>query len=276
MLKESSVNEIMKIVGRRISMKIKVIIIPIIEYNHVIATYINLQKKVVVIMDSLYTRTKINVFKKVFQVISAVLTTLHQSLIQIEWAAIQPSSCIRQRDGFNCGIYAILNMYNLIHHTEQPYSHNELPSFRKWILHKIITIDISQHSKRKCKRKFIIPVQQAEDIELTPKDIITEISGKDNVFAAILSFVRNHDVFSSDSSTGSSDEKHDSKHSERRVSKVYKSTGCVFEGVDKPRTQRIRKIGKNGSFKLLSNENLQGKCAFGNIPYFFFCTIFKL
>ena len=77
--------------------------------------------------------------------------------------------------------------------------------FRRWLLHKLITSNVT-HKRNKDNKLFVSPSLVAE-IVITPQDIITDVTGKDNIFASLLSFVRNRDV--SDDSSSSSEQSDD-------------------------------------------------------------------
>ena len=64
------------------------IIIPIIESNHFVSSFIDLRQKIIIIMDSLYRKKKIGFFHIIFEVISIVLAIRRRKLVQNECAMI--------------------------------------------------------------------------------------------------------------------------------------------------------------------------------------------
>ena len=64
----------------------------------------------IICLDSMSLEIKLKYFQKMLQIISLIFPVVNIE----EWALIQPDNLLPQIDGFNCGIYVILNTYYLL------------------------------------------------------------------------------------------------------------------------------------------------------------------
>lgn len=104
-----------------------VIIFPTISGHHWFAVLISLSGKVVVVLDSLYRKKKIDLFCDLLNLIAKVAP-----VEKAQWSKLQPTNLLRQEDGSNCGIIAFLNVYYLLEKMD-PSSFPNFDEVRKWL-----------------------------------------------------------------------------------------------------------------------------------------------
>ena len=68
-----------------------------------------------------------------------------------EWVLIQPDNLLPQIDGFNCGIYAILNTYLLFPNTDKDNVASDYcyEAARYWLAYKFNNLKAFEHKRKK-------------------------------------------------------------------------------------------------------------------------------
>ena len=70
-----------------------------------------LKEKIVICLDSFYKTMKVDMFEKVFFLLSMLVLEINRK----EWTLLQPNTLPPQIDGRSCGMHAVLNVWFLLH-----------------------------------------------------------------------------------------------------------------------------------------------------------------
>ena len=96
-------------IRKNVSKYTNIRIIPVIYCSNWFSIVCYLKEKIIFCFDSLYTKIKVNVFKRVLFIIFSL------NKIEIsDWLSLQPLNIPKQVDASSCGIHAILNILFLL------------------------------------------------------------------------------------------------------------------------------------------------------------------
>ena len=128
--------------------------------------FVYLKEKIVICLDSFYKTKKIDLFERVFFLLSMVVREINRK----EWTLLQPNTLPPQFDGSSCGMHAILNMWFLLHIGET-YNKTGIKKARYWFANEVMNMEDEQIKNIDIK----LMEGRAQTIS---KDDILEVIGK--------------------------------------------------------------------------------------------------
>ena len=179
MMKQGLSESILESQIRKISFDTNRIIIPVIHCSHWFSMIVYFKEKIVICLDSFYKTKKVDMFERVFFLLSMVFREINSK----EWTLLQPNTLPPQIDGSSCGMHAILNVWFLLHIGET-YNKTDIRKARYWFANEVMNMKVQQSKNNDIK----LMEGQAQTIS---KDDILEVIGKGKPFTLLKELINN-------------------------------------------------------------------------------------
>ena len=178
-------------ISQRINKDTNIVIVPIHAESHWYAIICYLEERVIVLMDSLYVRKKVFVFEDFCKVLSIICKVKRMELRVDDWMLLQPTATNRQTDGFNCGVYAILNALYLSRGYEDDEAFRHLSEIRQWLVYKIAKYETNVPKHRNLNIVFedspTLTIQHSKILQIPARS-----NSAETVFTGIRSIIKKH------------------------------------------------------------------------------------